>query len=164
LPFGEQGSRNKGPARLPLDERLNDTARNHFVACPGELIGTFLFLLLALSGAQVAITVRVKRGSALSTSLRQLLFWLLARCKCLSVVSCVRRSLQPSCDSCNVSGWRAALGALSPLDRCTGPWCFDRGCCGSSSVLRQTKSIDSCESRDICGRGFLDRDVPDISA
>jgi hypothetical protein len=58
-PFGEHGGRNKSPALLLLAERLNDTARNHFVACLGELIGTFLFLLLAFSGAQVANTVHV---------------------------------------------------------------------------------------------------------
>ncbi|TKA72926.1 hypothetical protein B0A55_06858 [Friedmanniomyces simplex] len=44
------------PPRLPFADRLNDTARNHFVACCGEFIGTFFFLLLALSGTQVANT------------------------------------------------------------------------------------------------------------
>ncbi|KAK0353714.1 Aquaporin-1 [Friedmanniomyces endolithicus] len=44
------------PRRLPFADRLNDTARNHFVACCGEFIGTFFFLLSALSGTQVANT------------------------------------------------------------------------------------------------------------
>lgn len=47
----------QGPAqRLPFADRLNDTARNHFVACCGEFIGTFFFLFFALSGTQVANT------------------------------------------------------------------------------------------------------------
>lgn len=64
LPFAEQGHRSGKPARLPLAERMNDTARNHFVACLGELIGTFLFLLLALSGTQVANTIHVHGDQA----------------------------------------------------------------------------------------------------
>ncbi len=44
------------PRRLPFADRLNDTARNHFVACCGEFVGTFFFLLSALSGTQVANT------------------------------------------------------------------------------------------------------------
>jgi len=44
------------PQRLPFADRLNDTARNHFVACIGEFIGTFFFLFFALSGTQVANT------------------------------------------------------------------------------------------------------------
>ena len=44
------------PQRLPFADRLNDTVRNHFVACSGEFIGTFFFLFLALSGTQVANT------------------------------------------------------------------------------------------------------------
>lgn len=44
--------------RLPFADRLNDTARNHFVACSGEFIGTFFFLFFALSGTQVANTAR----------------------------------------------------------------------------------------------------------
>ncbi|KAK3112106.1 Aquaporin-1 [Teratosphaeriaceae sp. CCFEE 6253] len=44
------------PQRLPFADRLNDTARNHFVACCGEFIGTFFFLFFALSGTQVANT------------------------------------------------------------------------------------------------------------
>jgi len=42
--------------RLPFADRLNPTARNHFVACVGEFIGTFFFLFFALSGTQVANT------------------------------------------------------------------------------------------------------------
>ena len=53
IPFVEQGRSSK-PARLPLAKRIPDTARNHFVACCGEFIGTFLFLFFALSGTQVA--------------------------------------------------------------------------------------------------------------
>lgn len=64
LPFSEHGSGSKKPARLPFAERLNDTVRNHFVACLGELIGTFLFLLLALSGTQVANTIHVHGDQA----------------------------------------------------------------------------------------------------
>jgi aquaporin related protein len=44
------------PQRLPFADRLNDTVRNHFVACSGEFIGTFFFLFFALSGTQVANT------------------------------------------------------------------------------------------------------------
>src|ERR1700761_1310908 len=44
------------PQRLPFADRLNDTVRNHFVACCGEFIGTFFFLFFALSGTQVANT------------------------------------------------------------------------------------------------------------
>ncbi|KAK5689781.1 Aquaporin-1 [Elasticomyces elasticus] len=44
------------PQRLPFADRLNDNARNHFVACCGEFIGTFFFLFFALSGTQVANT------------------------------------------------------------------------------------------------------------
>ena len=50
----ENASRSR---RLPFADRLNDTARNHFVACCGEFIGTFFFLFFALSGTQVANTV-----------------------------------------------------------------------------------------------------------
>lgn len=44
------------PHRMPFADRLNDTARNHFVAMVGEFIGTFFFLFFALSGTQVANT------------------------------------------------------------------------------------------------------------
>ena len=56
-PFQEQESQNHPKQRLPFADRLNDDVRNHFVACCGEFIGTFFFLLLALSGTQVANTV-----------------------------------------------------------------------------------------------------------
>ena len=46
------------PHRLPFADRLNDTVRNHFVACCGEFIGTFFFLFFALSGTQVANTTK----------------------------------------------------------------------------------------------------------
>jgi aquaporin rerated protein, other eukaryote len=46
------------PQRLPFADRLNDTVRNHFVACCGEFIGTFFFLFFALSGTQVANTTK----------------------------------------------------------------------------------------------------------
>ena len=52
-PFQESQTR---PQRLPFADRLNDTVRNHFVACAGEFIGTFFFLFFALSGTQVANT------------------------------------------------------------------------------------------------------------
>ncbi|KAK4967621.1 Aquaporin-1 [Elasticomyces elasticus] len=42
------------PQRLPFADRLPENARNHFVACCGEFIGTFFFLFFALSGTQVA--------------------------------------------------------------------------------------------------------------
>lgn len=64
LPFAEHSNRNTKPARLPLASRMNDTARNHLVACLGELIGTFLFLLLALSGTQVANSIPVHGDQA----------------------------------------------------------------------------------------------------
>lgn len=49
--------RQSQPQRLPFADRVNDTARNHFVACSGEFIGTFFFLFFALSATQVANTV-----------------------------------------------------------------------------------------------------------
>ncbi len=56
-PFHAQRSETH-PKRLPFADRLNDTARNHFVACCGEFIGTFFFLFFALSGTQVANTTK----------------------------------------------------------------------------------------------------------
>lgn len=55
LPFMERGSGNDS-GRIPFASRMNDTFRNHFVACCGEFIGTFFFLFFGLSGAQVAST------------------------------------------------------------------------------------------------------------
>ncbi len=55
-PFHPQSSRDHPQQRLPFADRLNPTARNHFVACCGEFIGTFFFLFFALSGTQVANT------------------------------------------------------------------------------------------------------------
>lgn len=55
-PFRDQESQSHPQQRLPFADRLPDTARNHFVACCGEFIGTFSFLFLALSGTQVANT------------------------------------------------------------------------------------------------------------
>lgn len=49
--------RQSHPQRLPFADRLNDTTRNHFVACCGEFIGTFSFLFFALSATQVANTL-----------------------------------------------------------------------------------------------------------
>lgn len=43
--------------RLPFVQRLNDTVRNHFVAFCGEFLGTFFFLFIGLSGAQVALSI-----------------------------------------------------------------------------------------------------------
>ena len=51
----DQESQNR-QERLPFADRLNDTVRNHCVACCGEFIGTFFFLFFALSGTQVANT------------------------------------------------------------------------------------------------------------
>ena len=56
-PFVEQESQSHPRQRLPFADRLNDTVRNHFVACCGEFIGTFFFLFFALSGTQVANTI-----------------------------------------------------------------------------------------------------------
>lgn len=55
-PFVEQESQSHPRQRLPFADRLNDTVRNHFVACCGEFIGTFFFLFFALSATQVANT------------------------------------------------------------------------------------------------------------
>ncbi|KAK5173440.1 Aquaporin-1 [Saxophila tyrrhenica] len=57
-PFNPQSSSSHPQHRLPFADRLNNTARNHFVACCGEFIGTFFFLFFALSGTQVANTTK----------------------------------------------------------------------------------------------------------
>ncbi|GAB7333779.1 hypothetical protein MBLNU13_g05300t2 [Cladosporium sp. NU13] len=52
--------------RIPFLNQIPDGIRNHFVSTPqattGEFVGTSLFLLLALSGAQVANTVPSSAG------------------------------------------------------------------------------------------------------
>ncbi|KAK7523164.1 aquaporin-like protein [Phyllosticta citriasiana] len=40
--------------RLPMMWWMNSSAKNHFVACLGEFIGTFLFLFFAFAGATTA--------------------------------------------------------------------------------------------------------------
>lgn len=48
--------------RLPFIHRVPDHIRNHFVAMCGEFVGTVLFLFFALSGAQVANSVKSSAG------------------------------------------------------------------------------------------------------
>lgn len=48
--------------RLPLIQRLPNAARNHFVAMCGEFVGTVLFLYFALSGTQVANSIKSSAG------------------------------------------------------------------------------------------------------
>lgn len=52
--------------RLPLVNRLPDSVRNHFIAMCGEFVGTVLFLYFALSGAQVANSVKSSAGLTVS--------------------------------------------------------------------------------------------------
>ena len=63
-----QSNNNNRPQRIPFADRLPPTARNHFVACAGEFIGTFFFLFFALSGTQVANTSRDARDEGCSSS------------------------------------------------------------------------------------------------
>lgn len=51
--------------RVPYAHRLPDAARNHFVACCGEYVGTVLFLFLALGGTQVANNIPTSSGKSL---------------------------------------------------------------------------------------------------
>ena len=74
-PFQDPESQSR-PQRLPFADRLNDAARNHFVACCGEFIGTFFFLFFALSGTQVANTISA--GEKHASELMRLLYISLA--------------------------------------------------------------------------------------
>ncbi|KAF2418946.1 aquaporin-like protein [Tothia fuscella] len=48
--------------RLPFAHRIPDSIRNHFIAMCGEFVGTVLFLYFALSGAQVANSIKSSAG------------------------------------------------------------------------------------------------------
>ncbi|KAK5136186.1 hypothetical protein LTR08_004023 [Meristemomyces frigidus] len=48
--------------RIPLIHRIPDNIRHHFIAMCGEFVGTVLFLFFALSGAQVANSIRASSG------------------------------------------------------------------------------------------------------
>ncbi|CZT23504.1 related to aquaporin [Ramularia collo-cygni] len=52
--------------RIPFGQYLNDTVRNHFVACSGEFVGTVLFLFLALGGTQVANNIPTSSGQTVA--------------------------------------------------------------------------------------------------
>jgi aquaporin related protein len=48
--------------RLPYAHRIPDKYRNHFIAMCGEYVGTVLFLYFALSGTQVANSIKSSAG------------------------------------------------------------------------------------------------------
>lgn len=48
--------------RLPYAHMIPDKYRNHFIAMCGEFVGTVLFLYFALSGAQVANSIKSSAG------------------------------------------------------------------------------------------------------
>lgn len=66
IPFTKAANpKNDLPAddlRLPLVSKIPDSIRNHFVAMCGEFVGTVLFLFFALSGTQVANSVKSSAG------------------------------------------------------------------------------------------------------
>ncbi|KAF2842821.1 aquaporin [Patellaria atrata CBS 101060] len=66
LPFAKTAAGSSGPTtqhlRFPFAHHLPDEVRTHLIAMSGEYVGTVLFLYFALSGTQVANTIRSSAG------------------------------------------------------------------------------------------------------